>query len=49
VLDLRGDPAPVLPVDISSSGWDSAIRQTDDVSQFVDRIEAGTFEFNYED
>ena len=49
VLDLRGDPPPVLLVDISSSGWDSAIRQADDVNQLVDRIEAGTFEFRYEE
>lgn len=49
VLDLRGDPAPVLLVDITSSGWQSAIRQADDVSQLIDRIEAGTFEFDFED
>jgi hypothetical protein len=49
VLDLRTDPAPVLLVDITSSGWDSAIGQADDVSQLIDRIEAGTFTFNFED
>jgi hypothetical protein len=46
VLDLRSDPAPVLPVDITSSGWDDAIRQADDVGELVDHIEAGTFAFN---
>ncbi|MGC4750482.1 hypothetical protein ACLQ28_33165 [Micromonospora sp. DT201] len=35
-------------VDMTSSGWNSAIRQADDVHQLVNRIEAGTFEFNYE-
>lgn len=49
VLDLRSDPAPVMLVDISSGGWDRAIRQADDVSQLIDRIEAGTFEFAFED
>jgi hypothetical protein len=47
-LDLRSDPAPVLLVDITSNGWDDATRQADDVSQLLDHIEAGTFEFaNY--
>ena len=49
VLDLRSDPAPVLLADITSSGWEDAIRQADDVSQLIDRIEAGTFEFTIED
>jgi hypothetical protein len=49
VLDLRSDPAPVLLADITSSGWASAIRQADDVGQLIDRIEAGTFEFDFED
>ncbi|GAB3939542.1 hypothetical protein GCM10027614_21970 [Micromonospora vulcania] len=49
VLDLRCDPAPVLLVDISSAGWDSAFRQADTVDEFVQRIEAGTFEFAFED
>lgn len=49
VLDLRSDPAPVLLVDTTSSGWDGAIRQADDVGELIDRIEAGTFAFNFED
>lgn len=49
VLDLRSDPAPVLLVDITSSGWDDATRQADDVDELIDRIEAGTFAFNFED
>ena len=49
VLDLRGDPAPVLLVDTTSSGWDDAIRQADDVGELIDRIEAGTFAFTFED
>ncbi|MGW3783576.1 hypothetical protein ACWD5Z_03270 [Micromonospora chokoriensis] len=48
VLDLRSDPAPVLLADITSSGWESATRQADDVSHLIDRIEAGTFEFTFE-
>jgi hypothetical protein len=48
VLDLRSDPAPVLLVDITSSGWDSAIRQADDVGELIARIEAGTFAFDFE-
>lgn len=49
VLDLGSDPAPVLLVDISSGGWDNAIRRADDVSQLIDRIEAGTFAFDVAD
>lgn len=49
VLDLRSDPAPVLLVDVASSGWDSAILQADDVGELIDRIEAGTFAFAFED
>ena len=49
VLDLRSDPAPVLLVDITSSGWDDAIRQADTVDEFVDKIEAGTFAFDFGD
>jgi hypothetical protein len=49
VLDLRNDPAPVLLADITSSGWEDAIRQADDVGEFVDRIEAGTYAFNFDD
>ncbi|WP_433113470.1 hypothetical protein [Micromonospora sp. CA-246542] len=49
MLDLRGDPAPVLLADITSSGWDSAVRQADDVRQLISRIEAGTFGFHWED
>lgn len=48
VLDLRSDPAPVLLVDITSSGWDSAVRLADDVGELIDRIEAGTFAFEVE-
>jgi len=40
VLDLRTDPAPVLLVDITSSRWDSAIRQAH---------RGGNFTFNFED
>lgn len=47
VLDLRSDPPPVLLVDITSSGWDDAIRQADDVGELVERIEAGTFAFDF--
>lgn len=49
VLDLRSDPAPVLLAGISSTGWDDAIRQADDVGDFIDRIEAGTFAFDFGD
>jgi hypothetical protein len=48
VLDLRHNPALVMLVDITSSGWDSAIRQADDVSLLIDRIEAGTFAFDFQ-
>ncbi|MCF0092079.1 hypothetical protein B0E54_00900 [Micromonospora sp. MH99] len=47
VLDLRSETMPVLLVDLTSGGWDSAIRQADDVSEFVSRVEAGTFEFTF--
>ncbi|MGW3607960.1 hypothetical protein [Micromonospora sp. NPDC005161] len=49
VLDLCSDPAPVLLVDITSSGWDSAIRHADNVGELIDRIEAGTFAFDFDD
>ena len=49
VLDLRRDAAPVMLVDVSSGGWDSAIRQADDVSEFIQRVEAGAFEFTFEE
>jgi hypothetical protein len=45
VLDLRRDPSPVLMVDITSEGWNSATRQADDLAQFIERIESGTFDF----
>jgi hypothetical protein len=47
VLDLRSDPAPVLLVDITSSGWEDAVRQADDVGRLIERIEAGTFAFEF--
>jgi hypothetical protein len=47
VLDLRRDPAPVLLVDMSSVGWSAAIWQSDDVGQFLERLEAGTFDFDF--
>jgi hypothetical protein len=47
VLDLRLNPSPVLMVDITSEGWESAIRQADDVGGFVERIEAGTFDITW--
>ncbi|WP_433074608.1 hypothetical protein ACQP1P_27695 [Dactylosporangium sp. CA-052675] len=37
----------MLLVDITSSGWGDAVRQADDVGEFVDRIEAGTFAFDF--
>lgn len=49
VLDLRKEPAPVLLVDIVSAGWDSAIRQADDVSRLIDRLESGDFAFSHGD
>lgn len=49
VLDLRSDPAAVWLVDITSSGWDSAIRQADDVGELIDRIEASAFTFDFGD
>lgn len=48
VLDLRRDPSPVLMVDITSEGWDSAIRQAGDVARFIEGIESGTFVFTRE-
>ncbi|GAA2106616.1 hypothetical protein [Actinomadura alba] len=46
-LDLRQDPSPVLMVDITSDGWDPAIRQADDVGVFIERIESGTFDLTW--
>ncbi|WP_344614797.1 hypothetical protein [Dactylosporangium salmoneum] len=48
VLDVPSDPAPVL-VDITSSGWDSAVRLADNVGELIDRIESGTFAFGFSD
>jgi hypothetical protein len=47
VLDLRRDPSPVLMVDITSEGWDAAIRQAADVERFVAAVEAGTFDLTW--
>jgi len=49
VLDLRYEPAPVLLVDITGGGWDGAIRQADHVGQLIERMETGTFEFNFDE
>jgi hypothetical protein len=49
VLDLRGDPAPVLLLDTTSDGWANGIRQGDDIGGLIDRIEAGTFAFTFAD
>jgi hypothetical protein len=49
VLDLRQDPPPVRLADNSSDGWPSTIHQADDVTQLIERIEAGTFEFTFDD
>jgi hypothetical protein len=35
-------------IDLTSSGWDDAIRHGGDVNELIDRIEAGTFTFNLE-
>jgi hypothetical protein len=48
VLDLRQESSPVLLVDISSSGWESAVRQAPGVAEFVERLEAGTFRFTFD-
>lgn len=47
VVDLRQDPAPVLLADITSSGWDDAVLQAESVAEFVEQIEAGTFDFRF--
>lgn len=47
VLDLRRDPAPVLLVDVASTGWDTAVPQARDVGELVERIEDGTFVFDF--
>ncbi len=49
VLDLRKDPAPVLLLDTTSAGWETGIQQAGDVSQLIDRIESGEFEFSFDD
>ncbi|GGM59197.1 hypothetical protein GCM10007977_070830 [Dactylosporangium sucinum] len=46
-LDLRHDPAPVMLVDIGSSGWDTAVPQAHDVGELIERIEDGTFSFSF--
>lgn len=48
-LDLREDPAPVILVDITSTGWDDGFRQADHVTQLIGRIESGEYEFTYGD
>jgi hypothetical protein len=47
VIDARRDPAPVLLVDITSENWDDARPQAADVGQFIERVEAGTFEITW--
>ena len=48
VLDLRRDPAPVMLVNMTSSGWPDAILQVDNVADFIDAIENGSFTFEFD-
>ena len=45
--DARSDPAPVVLIDISAEGWQDAVPQAEDVPEFIQRIEAGTFKFTW--
>ncbi|GAA0500441.1 hypothetical protein Ade02nite_27870 [Paractinoplanes deccanensis] len=49
VLDLREDDPPVLLVDITSDGWHNAIPQAAGVAELIERVEAGTFDFDFTD
>ncbi|WP_211898225.1 hypothetical protein [Saccharopolyspora erythraea] len=44
-VDLRHDPAPVMLVDLTTSGWQDARPQADDIARFIERIESGTFAY----
>jgi len=46
-VDARRDPAPVVLIDISSAGWQDAVPQADNAAQFIEQLEAGTFEFTW--
>ena len=45
--DTRSDPAPVVLIDISAEGWQDAVPQAGNVAAFIERVEAGTFEFTW--
>ena len=34
-------------IDITSESWADAAPQADDIAQFIERVEAGTFEFSW--
>ncbi|MEV4348061.1 hypothetical protein AB0J83_26695 [Actinoplanes sp. NPDC049596] len=44
VLDLRQTPPPVLMLSNASETWDDAILQAPDVTDFINRIEDGSFD-----
>jgi hypothetical protein len=44
-VDLRDDQAHVVLIDVTSTGWANAAPQASSVQQFIERIEADTFEF----
>jgi hypothetical protein len=46
--DIRSAPAPVVLIDITGEGWDDALPQAPSLAQFIEQVEAGTFELRWQ-
>lgn len=46
--DLRTAPAPVVLIDITGEGWEDALPQAPSLAQFIEQVEAGTFELRWQ-
>jgi hypothetical protein len=45
--DIRSAPAPVVLIDVTGEGWDDALPQAPSLAQFIEQVEAGTFELRW--
>jgi hypothetical protein len=45
--DTRSAPAPVVLIDITGDCWDDALPQAASLAQFIEQVEAGTFDIRW--
>lgn len=45
--DIRSETAPVVLIDITGEGWDDALPQVPSLAEFIEQVEAWTFEFRW--